>query len=190
MAARLLAIPVLALVLVALAAGCGGKSDGSTSTPVTTTATPELEGASTAPVVWGGGSTTTALLTDVRAARHEGYDRIVFAFRNALPGYDVRYVERPVVEDGSGEKVAVKGGAVLRIRMEPALDADLTKEGAPATYTGPKRFSPDTAVVAELARTGGFEAVLTWVAGLDEKRPFRVTRLEQPARIVIDVVSS
>ena len=76
---------------------------------------------------------------------------------------------------------------MLLVRMEPALDADLTQESAPRTYTGPSRLSPDTAVVVELVRTGGFEAVLTWAAGVDEERPFRVTRLESPARIVVDV---
>ena len=74
--------------------------------------------------------------------------------------------------------------------MEPALDADLTQESAPATYTGPTRFSPDTAEVVELVRIGGFEGVLTWAIGVDGRQPFRVTRLEAPARLVIDVASS
>ena len=43
------------------------------------------------PVVVEATNRDTALLTDVRAARHEGYDRVVFEFRNAVPGYDVRY---------------------------------------------------------------------------------------------------
>ncbi len=83
----------------------------------------------------------------------------------------------------------MKGTAALVVRMEPALDADLTQESAPRTYLGPQRFTPDTAVVAELVRTGGFESVLTWAVGVDELRPFKVTRLESPARIVIDVAS-
>ena len=74
--------------------------------------------------------------------------------------------------------------------MEPALDADLTQESAPRTYTGPPRFSPTTTAVVELVRIGGFEAVLTWAAGVDEKRPFLVSTLESPARLVIDVESS
>ncbi len=83
----------------------------------------------------------------------------------------------------------MKGTAALVVRMEPALDADLTQESAPRTYLGPQRFTPGTAVVAELVRTGGFESVLTWAVGVDERRPFKVTRLESPARIVIDVAS-
>jgi hypothetical protein len=73
--------------------------------------------------------------------------------------------------------------------MEPALDADLTQEAAPRTYTGPTRLRPDTTAVAELVRTGGFESVLTWAVGVDEKHPFRVTHLESPARIVIDIAA-
>ena len=45
-------------------------------------------------------------------------------------------------------------------------------------------------VATALVRTGGFEAVLTWATGVDEKRPFLVSTLESPARLVIDVKSS
>ena len=194
MVARVLLLTIAAVLL----GGCGGEDDKAAPPPTTstgsgtetTTTVPALEGASTAPVVWTSAIAETALLTDVRAARHPGHDRVVFEFGNGIPGYDVRYVEPPVRADGSGDEVAVAGGAVLLVRMEPALDADLTQESAPRTYTGPNRFTPDTAAVAELVRTGGFEAVLTWAVGVDEERPFRVTRLESPARIVIDISSS
>ena len=188
---------LLVMIAALLLAGCGGTDDDEAATTEITVATdttgtssPVLEGASTDAVVVKGTSTDVSLLTDVLAAAHDGYDRLVFQFRNGLPGYDVRYVERPVVADGSGYEVEVDGGAVLLIRMEPALDADLTQESAPQTYSGPQRFTPTTTAVAELVRTGGFEAVLTWAAGVDEKRPFLVSTLDSPARLVIDVKSS
>ena len=189
-----------------LLAGCGGgkKSAETTSTqttattttqpPTATTTTPTattgidtMPTASTNPVTAKATNKQTALLTAVRAARHEGYDRIVFEFANALPGYDVRYVQPPIVEDGSGRTVAVKGSYFLRIRMQNALDADLTKPSAPRTYTGPTRFSPGTPEIAELVRSGGFEGVLTWVAGLVDRVDFRVTALQSPPRVVVDV---
>ena len=145
-----------------------------------------MPGASTKPVVVAAKSKVTALLTSVSAARHEGYDRVVFQFRNALPGYDVRYVKRPVRQDGSGKAVRVNGTYIVQIRMRNALDADLTKRGAPRTYTGPTRFSPRTPEVVELVRTGGFEAVLTWAAGLHDRVDFRVIALKAPARLVVD----
>jgi hypothetical protein len=70
--------------------------------------------------------------------------------------------------------------------MLNALDADLTKRGAPRTYTGPTRFSPRTPEIAELVRTGGFEAVLTWAVGLHDRVDFRVSALKAPARLVVD----
>ncbi len=193
-------------------AGCGGDDGGderssmSTSTPTqegtgtsgqtgTGTTTGQtgagggidtLEGASTAPVVVRATNKETALLTDVRAARHEGFDRVVFEFRNALPGYDVRYVERPLLQDGSGSETTVNGRFIARIRMEHALDADLGKESAPRTYTGPDRFSPGSPEVVELVSAGGFEGVLTWAVGLKDRVDFRVLTLKSPARLVID----
>ena len=145
-----------------------------------------MPGASTRPVVVPAKNKVTALLTSVRAARHEGYDRVTFQFRNTLPGYDVRYVKGPLHQDGSGKVVRVNGSYIVQIRMLNALDADLTKSGAPLTYTGPTRFTPHTPEVVELVRTGGFEAVLTWAVGLHDRVDFRVIALKAPARLVID----
>lgn len=161
------------LALVVIAAGCTGD-DG-------------LDNASTEPTVVSGSASATALLTDVGASEEDGYDRVVFTFANEVPGYDVRYVDRPIVEDGSGEEIEVGGESVLVARFEPALDADLTKEEAPATYTGPARFSPRGKAIVELVRTGGFEAVLTWAIGTTTEAPFRVTTETDPPRVIVDV---
>lgn len=198
MNARLALVVGAAVVL----AGCGGgdkKSSATVTQPPTTatqpptTATPPpqaidtLANASTKPVTVQPTNRSTALLTAVRAARHEGYDRIVFEFANAVPGYDVRYVPAPIHQDGSGQAVAVEGAHLLRVRMGNALDADLTKPAAPQTYTGPRRFDPGTPEIAELVRVGGFEAALTWVAGLRDRVDFRVTTLQSPPRLIVDV---
>jgi hypothetical protein len=179
-----------ALVLVGLAllgAGCD-SGDESTSTGTETQSDQVLADASTDPVVEEGSAAETALLTTIEVTAQEGYERVVFEFENEVPGYDVRYVERPVIADGSGDEVEVEGGHVLVVRMEPALDADLTQEDAPATYTGATRFSPDdTSVITELVRTGGFEAVLTWAIGTNDEAPFLVTTLDGPPRLVIDL---
>ena len=185
-------VTVLAVVAILLG-GCDGGSDDEAppgTSPATTLPPPVLDGAATEPVTSDAAAMETALLTDVRVASHEGYDRVVFEFQNGVPGYDIRYLERPVRADGSGDEVAVAGSAVLVVRMEPALDADLTQESAPPTYKGPTRFSPDAAVVVELVRIGGFEAVLAWAIGTDGKLPFLVTELQDPARLVIDIATT
>jgi hypothetical protein len=200
---RILAVGLAASIL----AACGGGDESApaeTSQPATTAPGPTSTESTTStepvplpgppfgtqpvsgPAVPGG----TALLTDVRLGRHEGFDRVVFQFRpGASPGYQVRYVQPPIVEDGSGKRVAIAGDAYLSVRMEPASGFDL--EGTSGqVYTGPVRIGGSDAgtnVVLEVVRTGDFEAVLTWVAGLEDRAPFRVIRLSGPPRIVVDV---
>lgn len=191
-----LVVPLLAVI-----AGCGGdkqravpssavKTPTTATQPATQPTTPEgidtLAGAGTEPVVVAGKNRRTALLTHVRVARHEGYDRVVFEFAQALPGYDVRYVQRPVHQDGSGRIVDIAGAYAVVVRMANALDADLTKPSAPQTYTGPQRLSPGTPEIAELARVGGYEGVLTWAVGLRDRVDFRVTTLSSPPRLIVD----
>ena len=130
----------------------------------------------------------TALLTAVRAAGQEGFDRVVFEFAAGLPGYRVGYVERPVRQDGSGNEVEVAGQAVLEVRMSPASGAEVSASGVRTTYTGPDRLRPrGGSVVTEVVRVGDFEAQLTWVVGTSARSPFKVTTLGSPARLVVDV---
>ena len=103
---------VLACALLAVA-GCGGSSSTSESEPpaagTTTTTAPTttaeqadpLAGASTSIVVAPSTAKATALLERVAVGHHEGYDRVVFQFRDkGLPGYRIEYVEPPLKEDG------------------------------------------------------------------------------------------
>jgi hypothetical protein len=190
-----------------VAAACGDDDGGaidssSTSTTAAPSSTPStradeggidpMNDASTSPVsvpVPANPSGGTSLLSAVRASRHEGYDRVVFEFTAAssLPGYSVSYVDEPVTEDGSGKQVEVAGDHVVLVRMEHASGADLTKESAPQTYTGPTRFTPGTPEVSELVRTGDFEGVLSWAIGVHDKVAFRVLALQNPSRLVIDL---
>ena len=141
----------------------------------------------------GGGEAPTRLLTDVRVGVHECYERVTFELKPqqgeaAGPvGWKARYEPGPITEDGSGRTVSIKGAAFLVVTMT-AAGADLSQEGAPATYTGPASLEAAGATrIQQVRRTGDFEAVLTWVIGLDRQRPFRVTTQENPARVVVDV---
>ena len=183
-------------------AGCGSSDDGgepaagpppATTTTVTTTETTEgidpLDGAGTNPVEGDASEDETALLERVAIGRHEGYDRVVFQFRNHVPGYRVGYVQPPIKEDGSGNVVRVMGSAFVEVRMEPASGFDLTTGEGELVYKGPRRIdgaAAGTSVVRDVVRTGDFEAVLTWAIGLEEKVDFRVTTTASPARLIVD----
>ena len=189
------------LATLAVASGCGSSSSPQTEPPAagsttvtapstTTTPTDPMAGAGTSIVVGPTSAKGTALLERVAVGRHEGYDRVVFQFRdNGVPGYRVEYVAPPFAEDGSGNPVSVDGKAFIHIRMEPASGFDLNTGEGQLIYKGPRRIEGSTAgtsVVQELVRTGDFEAVLNWVIGLDEKVDFRVTTAASPSRLIVD----
>jgi hypothetical protein len=184
-----------------VSSGCGGSDKSAaptgpttlpSSTPTTTSTSgiDPLEGAATTPVEGSATGSETALLERVALGRHEGYDRVVFQFRNALPGYRVAYVQPPLREDGSGNPVEIKGAAYLVVRMEPASGFDLNTGEGVMVYKGPRRLegsAAGTSVVQELVRTGDFEAVLTWAIGLSDKVDFRVSTATSPLRLIVDL---
>jgi len=193
---------LVAFSVVALA-GCGSSSSSeseppaagtTTATAPTTTAeqtqTDPLAGAGTTAVVATSTAKATSLLERVAIGHHEGYDRVVFQFRDeGLPGYRVEYVQPPLQEDGSGAPVDVAGKAFVVVRMEPASGFDLNSGEGELVYKGPKRISGGEAgatVVNEVVRTGDFEAVLSWAIGLESKTDFRVTTAASPSRLIVD----
>ena len=177
------AVALLAVAVAISLAGCGSSKSSSSGDPT-------MGGADTNPVEATAEQVGTALLERVDVGRHEGFDRVVFQFENVRPGYKVAYVERPIVEDGSGATVDVAGDAVLLVRMEPASGFDLATDEGRLVYQGPRRIdgsASGASIVKELVRTGDFEAVLSWAIGLDKQADFRVRTLDDPARIVVDV---
>jgi hypothetical protein len=193
-------VGLLVTAAIAATVSCGDSSGDSgtattsaqpppTSTPAETDGIDPLEGAGTEPVVAEARGIETALLERVALGRHEGYDRVVFEFRNVVPGYRVEYVEPPIREDGSGNRVDVAGSAIVVVRMEPASGFDLSVPEGELVYTGPRRLSgaeSGTSVVREVVRAGDFEAVLNWAVGLSDRVDFRVRTLQGPPRLVVD----
>ncbi len=184
---------VLSLVLAVslLAAACGEDDDGDRSSAATS-APAATEGPT---CNFDGGRddvefsppAETLLLREVRMAGHPCFDRIVFEFGGAgPPGYEVGYLDAPPTEDPSGNPVDVAGSVFLEIRMQSASGFDF--EHNTPSYSGPARLTPsDTTYAREAARAGDFEAILTWVVGLDEARPFKVTTLADPTRLAVDI---
>jgi hypothetical protein len=128
-----------------------------------------------------------ALLTAVRTGRHADFERVVFELSEqgaGVPAYHVAYIDKPLIECGSGEQVFPVGDAWLEMRMEP-LDAH-TQEGQPTVPHRPVRTSGLENILA-LYLTCDFEAVTTLVIAVRSPNPFRAFHLESPHRIVVDV---
>ena len=122
------------------------------------------------------------LVTGIRAAAHNGFERVVFDM-SALPAADaVRFVDK-VTADGSGLPVTVAGSAYLLVRLEEAQAH--TDAGAPLLSM---RTSPGLSAVKEIVMAGDFEGYVTIAIGLGTRTPFRVIELTNPARVVVDVL--
>ena len=197
---------MVALLAAAGLAACGDDAPKTTSAangqpapaPVEQSSTTQ---ASVAPCTFSGGTDAakgegdapTRLLTDVRIGVHECYERVTFELKpqggdtDGPVSWKAAYEPGPITEDGSGRTVPVKGAAFLVVTLS-ATGADLSQEGAPATYTGPTTLVAAGATrIQQVRRTGDFEGVLTWVIGLDKKRPFHVSTQDAPARVIVDV---
>ncbi|MEX2658950.1 MAG: hypothetical protein WD232_04580 [Acidimicrobiales bacterium] len=173
-----------------------GETSTTTTTTTTSTTTSEAPETTTTQPFDGGTEPVTVARpastqdvvahTDLSVESAGGEERITFGFDGALPGVDVAYTERPIRESGSGNEVDVEGGAVLAIRFEPASSARFDGEEIQQTYTGPDRV-PGEETVEEVVRTGDFEAVYEWAAGLESRLPFRVEVDEAAATVTIVV---
>lgn len=183
-----------------LAASCGSGDSPTVQAPeqTTTTTTNAAAAGATTTALDGEGPGSVAFTTSaatpaggyghlvgVRHAAHEGFHRIVFEFRDAVPGARAEFTERPVVQDGSGDEIAVSGDRVVLVRFEPASGFDL--EAGRETYTGARRFEVEQPPVVEVVRVGDFEANLDWAVGVDDGSRLRLFALSSPPRVVLDV---
>jgi hypothetical protein len=125
-----------------------------------------------------------ALLKAVRTGKHEFYDRVVFEFEgNALPGYVIEYVDKPVRDCGRGEVVPVGGDGFLMVTLQPANAH--TEAGQPTVRN--VQLNPDSKLMKDLKLICDFEAQVQWITGLASSNRYRVLELTNPARLVVDI---
>ncbi len=150
-------------------------------------------GASAAPycgITWGSLAKTAAPMvagpiTNVRAGRHDCYDRLVIDLKGKAPGYDVRYVTN-VYTEGQGALVPLRGGAKIRIVAKaPAYGTGAYKPANPkelVNVTGYRTFR-------QVASAGSFEGQTTVGLGVRARLPFRAFTLTDAtgSHLVIDV---
>lgn len=97
------------------------------------------------------------------------------------PTYTVQYAQPPFTDCGSGNPHSVPGNAWLTIKMTPAQG-----HGA-GQATLPRETSYRCANLRHLSITCDFEAGLTFVIGVNAKKPYRVIELQNPTRLVVDI---
>ncbi len=137
------------------------------------------------------------VIRDVRVASHEGFDRFVLEFgdevsggistADGVPGYSVQYIAQgSATQCGSGFDVELEGQATLQVNFPQAY---IYNPETGESTVEPLEITTDYAVVQEVEEICGFEGHSTWVIGLTEQRPFRITELQDPIRLVIDIAT-
>jgi hypothetical protein len=177
------------------AASTGGATSGSAAAEEATgLSSPAVEDAGVTPFP-GDTSVDVAdpvdasglVVTTVRAARHEGYDRVVFELAGSgTPGWSVEYVDTPSSQ-GRGEAVHVPGSAFLQVTLQGITnpyesDAQELARGL-VTLSG-------THVVQGLFYDASFEGTSVAWLGTSERTPFRVYALTGPSRVVVEVADA
>ena len=199
---------LLALIVVPLLAACAGQGAGSGSDPASATATPAASLASVPAATHtpaasvdavpsddlgdftcdlpleDGGSVGVANIVDVRVGAHDGYDRVVFEFEQGTPDLTLDRATPPFTADGSGLPIEVNGDSFLGLTMRGG--SKQTDDGT-SSYDGPTEFEPGFDTLDALVEGGDFERQSTWYLGLTAEACARLTILDGPPRIVIDI---
>jgi len=122
-----------------------------------------------------------AELSNAAAGCHATFDRFVVRARFATPGYDVRYVRR-IVADPSGRPVSLLGAQRLRISLNLAAGHDNRGRNLLAGT-----LTPRCSNLVQVKKTGDFEGTVSFGLGVKRMTGFRVFRLTNPTRVVVDV---
>lgn len=148
--------------------------------------TPPIADASQEPRSGGDGS---GYLVDVRLGHHDDFTRLVLEFEASVPEFEVAQTDGPIRAHPSGKDLELAGDAYLEV-ITSGTSVDLTGDEATRTYDGPDRLDSDGDPVVEVAMSGDHHGVMSWVLGLSQETDFAVSELEDPARIVIDVIDA
>ncbi|MFQ4148949.1 hypothetical protein AAGW05_09660 [Arthrobacter sp. LAPM80] len=149
-------------------------------------------------ITWGSlakaaGTGSSAPITNVRAGRHDCFDRMVLDISGHATGYSAAYVST-VHRQGSGTAVALRGGAFLQVTVK--APAYYVSTGVPSYLPANPAELVNTAGFAtfrQLALAGSFEGSTTLGVGVRARLPFTVSVLDGPGsttRIIIDVAHS
>jgi hypothetical protein len=126
-------------------------------------------------------------VTDVRTGYHAGFDRLVFDLYGSggHAGWRALYIDSPVRRQGSGDVVPLAGDAQLHVVLTGIAMPD---DADGRYYAGRQRPRLGrTGNIADLFVSNLYEGNFETFVGARSPERFRVFRLENPKRIVVDI---
>ena len=164
----------ITLGLLLVVAGCGSASTATPLPTPTTSPSPTPIATPTGPIASlpaecveqasGPATSPRVSIADVSVATYAGYDVLAFDFDRGLPEYTITRVEPPFTRDPSGLPLDVEGSFFYSIVLRGASIVD---EEFQPVYEGPTDFLPGLPRIGHVVLAGDFEAVSTWVVGLE-----------------------
>ena len=122
----------------------------------------------------------------IRVGRQRGFDRVVFEFSGSMPNYRVEYLNSRFYEDEGGRhRIKIAGRTFMQVALSviPGDEEQLRLRDQ-------TDFIPKGRVklrsVWELDEATWFEGYYDFLLGIAGRKPFRVTELSNPLRLVID----
>lgn len=120
--------------------------------------------------------------TDIRVGSHDGYDRLVIEFEGTgTPEFHAGYSDDPR-QQASGNPLDVPGAAPFELVVH-GTSLDMSMD---AKYAGQTDLGLASGSISSVVNGGTFEANSQYFVGLDSQRPYKVTALENPTRLVVD----
>lgn len=130
------------------------------------------------------------VVTGVRVGAHEGFDRVVVDLEGeGDPGWFVDYTATPIQET-AGQPLKVAGNAFLNINVDGTVyPFELGKDHGEGSQVE-VQMAGDTGNVVDVISAGTYEGRSQIVVGLRSELPYSVQILENPTRVVVDIVQS
>jgi hypothetical protein len=123
------------------------------------------------------------VLGDLRVGVNAGFDRVVLEFEGgSVPGYRVEYTD-DVSHCGSGDRVRLAGDRMLAITLRGTQAHD---ERGQATVQ-PRERRLQMPLIKAYEFSCDFEGVTQVVLGVVSGNRYRVTELQNPTRLIVDV---
>jgi len=174
------------VALLAALAGCTTGGDGAGGGPPTSGGHPADAGRTVVSAIWSSGpqgaprrGTGEAVLVAIRAARHAGLDRLVFEFRDGLPGYQARYVRQVTAADGG--TVALDGTAFLLLALDGASAGDAGR--------AQRDLRPRFGSLRQVRLVDQGDGRVRFGIGVDAVAGYLAYTLTSPDRVVIDLAA-
>jgi hypothetical protein len=121
-------------------------------------------------------------VTGVRAGGHTGFDRFVLEFDGPIRSYEVAIQETPTFTlDPKGTSVTLEGtgGVLVTIRHQNWT-----------AYAGPSGLRPELTFLKQARMVQNFEGTMQWGLGIQGSPCLKVSTLQSPPRLVVDVAAA